>query len=62
MKHDLTFHNEDNLHEMSNPVPGKNKKNITDMLSVEFAHRVVNSADDKVIFSHSALKTGSLNK
>ena len=31
----------DNLHEMSNPVMGKNKKNITDLSSAEYAERVV---------------------
>ena len=30
----------DNLHEMSNPV-GKSKKNIINLLSVEFAQRVI---------------------
>ena len=35
--------NEDNLHEMSNPVfwRKKNKKNITSVLSAEFGQRVV---------------------
>ena len=33
----------DNLHEMSNPVLGKNKKNIIDLSSAETAQRVVKS-------------------
>ena len=33
--------NGDNLHEMSNPVFWENKKNITNMSSVELAQRVV---------------------
>ena len=31
----------DNLHEMSNPVTGKNKKNIINLSSAENAQRVV---------------------
>ena len=35
--------NGNNLHEMSNPVfLGKNKKNIINLPSAEFAHRVIN--------------------
>ena len=33
--------NGDNLHEMSNPVLGKKKKNITALSSAELAKRVV---------------------
>ena len=33
--------NGDNLHEMSNPVSGKNKKNIINLSSAEYAQRVV---------------------
>ena len=31
----------DNLHEMSNPTSGKNKKNIINLLSVEFNHTCI---------------------
>ena len=31
----------DNLHEMSNPASRKNNKNIINLMSTEFAHKVV---------------------
>ena len=33
--------NGDNLHELSNPVYGKNKKNIINLLAAELAQKVV---------------------
>ena len=36
-----TVSNGDSLHEMPNPVSGKNKKNIINLSSAELAHKVV---------------------
>ena len=38
----------DNLHEMSNPISGKNKKNIIDLSYVEFAH-IIQSVNEKAL-------------
>ena len=36
----------DNLHKMSNPVSGKNKNNIINLSSAEFAHGVIKGKED----------------
>ena len=39
----------DNLHEMSKPFSGKNKKNIISLSSAKFAERVVNAIRLKLV-------------
>ena len=47
--------NGDNLHELSNPVSEKNKKNLLNLWSTEFAQRVVNVKLSSCLVTHQSL-------